>query len=214
MPYVAVKIDVVRSRKVRNRQELQDLLFRAVDAANDRFRKAIAARFTVTHGDEIQGLLHPSASDHLVPLCEHFVDAVAPQRIRFGVGVGGLATELQPLAIGMDGEAWYRANEAVERARRQRKAFVLEAGPQRHELTRQVTAVVDFLLTHRALWSENQREAVQLLEKLGTQQRVAEQLGISTAAVSKRLAACLWDQYAALRDVAVAWVMRAVGSVG
>lgn len=207
MPYVAVKIDVVRSRKVRDRQRLQEILFHAVDYANDAFRQTIAARFAVTHGDEVQGLLHANAAAQLLPLCEHFVDTVAPQRIRFGVGVGELATRLQSMAIGMDGEVWYRANEAIDQARRQRKSFVMEGAAG----TDEVNAMVDYLLTHRALWSENQREAVQLLEKLGTQQMVAAQLGISTAAVSKRLTACLWDQYATLREVTIRRIAQVVG---
>lgn len=208
MPYVAVKIDVIRSRQVQDRQRLQELLFQAVDEANRRFGQAIAARFTVTHGDEVQGLLPVAQAANILPLCEHFIDAVAPQRVRFGIGAGDLATQLQPIAIGMDGEAWYRANEAIDRARRQRKSFVMEAGAGADE----VNAIVDYFLTHRALWSENQREAVRLLEELGTQQKVAAHLGISRAAVSKRLTGCLWDQYAALREVAIQYLTETAGS--
>lgn len=207
MPYLAIKIDIVRSRKVADRQKLQEQLFHAADQANDLFTPAIAAQFTVTHGDEVQGLLCGNQTHKALAICEHFVDALAPQRVRFGVGLGDLATQLQPHAIGMDGEAWYLASDAIGEAHRQRKVFVMK-GPYP---TAHINAMVDYLLTHRSLWSENQREAVQYLGRLGSQQLVAMALGISQAAVSKRLAGCLWDQYSALRDAVIDQLRRTPG---
>lgn len=200
MYYVAFKFDVVRSRSVRNRQQLQDRIFALVSEANVQFEGELASLLTVTHGDEVQGLLAAEHIQACLPLCEHFIDGLQPQRVRIGAGVGPLATKLQPTAVGMDGEAWYRAQSAIERARRTRAAFVLE-GPNR-ALEDDINAVLNFLWSHRSNWTANQREAVRLLHALGSQQAVASYLGISKAAVSKRLAGCMWDKYHALRQTA------------
>lgn len=196
MQYIAIKIDVVRSRSVANRQQLQDRIFAVVSDANDLFADKLASQLTVTHGDEVQGLLPALHVDACVPLCEHFIDGLQPQRVRIGAGVGRLATKLKPTAIGMDGEAWYRAQAAIERARRTRSVFVLE-GPDA-SMENDINAILDFLLSHRLGWTDNQREAVQLLHALGSQQAVASHLEISKAAVSKRLSGCMWDKYQAL----------------
>lgn len=57
MPYLAVKLDVVRSRRVRRRSALQDALFSLCDRVNRLYANVITSAFTVTHGDEIQGML-------------------------------------------------------------------------------------------------------------------------------------------------------------
>lgn len=198
--YIAIKGDIVRSRAAKDRQGLQERLFQSVEDANRRFAQHLTAHFAVTHGDEIQGLLSASSAASALAICEHFVDALAPQRVRFGLGIGTLATALRPVAIGMDGEAWHRSDAALQRARARRHAFVLVGGPP--EGVDSLNAIVDFLLSHRMGWTQPQRESVQMLLQLGSRAAVADQLRISRAAVSKRLSGCLWDQYEALRTVA------------
>lgn len=206
MHYIALKIDVVRSRQVADRQRLQDVIFTAVSAANKRWTDRVAAQFTVTHGDEVQGMLTVADATACLPMCEHFVDVLQPQNVRIGVGIGPLATKVQSLAIGMDGEAWHRAQKAIDEARKKRAVFVLD-GPSptlRFDSlppsVADLNAMIDFLLSHRLQWTDNQREAVHLLHRLGSRQAVAARLKISTAAVSQRLSACMWDKYVALRE--------------
>lgn len=209
--YIALKIDVVRSRSVANRQQLQDRIFAVVADANDRFADQLVSQLTVTHGDEVQGLIAARHIRACLPLCEHFIDGLQPQRVRIGAGVGRLATKLQPTAIGMDGEAWYRAQAAIERARRTRAVFLLE-GPE-EAMEEDINAVLNFLLSHRLNWTANQREAVHLLRALGSQQAVASHLRISKAAVSKRLAGCMWDKYKALWETAQRQLQRYIAAI-
>lgn len=175
-------------------------MFAAVEAANERFADKLASRWTITHGDEVQGMLATADADACLPLCEHFIDALQPQRVRIGAGLGKLATKLQPTAIGMDGEAWHRAQAAIEQARRTRATFVLK-GPD-ETVEKDINAMFDYLLSHRISWTDLQREAVLLLQTLSSQQAVASQLKISEAAVSKRLSGCMWSKYQALHGTA------------
>lgn len=207
MIYIAVKIDVVRSRRVTDRQQLQDAIFGAVEQANTDYADKLASRFAVTHGDEVQGLLPAVNSTACLTVCEQFIDRLQPESVRIGLGVGSLATKVQPSAIGMDGEAWHRAQRAIEHARRRRSTFVLDGPDSRHPVADQesvadLNAVIDYLLSHRMHWTDNQREAVNLLHSLGSRQAVSEHLGISAAAISQRLSGCMWDKYERLRQTA------------
>lgn len=208
MQFIAIKIDVVRSRRVANRQQLQDTIFQAVSTANERYVSNLASQFAVTHGDEIQGMIAANQADVCLILCEHFIDQLHPQKIRIGVGLGPLATKLQPTAIGMDGQAWHRAQSAIQRARGTRATFVLHGSDASTD--QDLNAIIDYLLSHRLEWTANQRQAVQLVQELGSQQTVASQLGISTAAVSKRLTGCMWDKYRALHETAQRMLQRYV----
>lgn len=221
MNYIAIKIDVVRSRRVSDRQQLQDAIFSAVERANDDYADKLASRFAVTHGDEVQGLLPVASSTACLTLCEQFIDALQPESIRIGLGVGRLATKVQPSAIGMDGAAWHRAQHAIEHARRRRSTFFLE-GPDiplatvdrrsvegatagrsvDDRVVNDLNAIIDYLFSHRLQWTDNQRQAVNLLHTLGSRQAVSEHLRISAAAVSQRLSGCMWDKYERLRQTA------------
>ena len=200
MTYVAIKMDIVHSRRVRARAALQERLLQAVEAVNRHFTGILAADATVTHGDEVQAMVLGKKAPSSITLCEHLIDQMVPPEVRFGLGLGGLSTRTQPVAAGMDGPAWHRAQQAMAGAQRGRKRFVFQ-GDGRPDDT-ELTAIVDFLLSHRMQWTTHQREAVQLLQDLGSQQAVAQRLQVSEAAVSKRLSACMWRKYEALRTVA------------
>lgn len=209
MYYLALKMDIVASRRVPHRQHLQERLFQATTAVNGKYRAELASLLTVTHGDEVQGMLPASQARMSLPICEELIDLLRPYDVRFGLGFGTLATEVQEHAIGMDGETWHRAQAALERAKKERKTFVIRGLPG--DADTQITAIVDLLLSLRLRWSEQQREAARWLLELGTQKAAAERLNISPAAVSKRLSGCLWTQYEALRSVAMECVDQIVG---
>ena len=57
MQYMALKFDMVRSRRLRGRDEVQKQFLATVADINRQFRACLAADFVVTHGDEAQVLL-------------------------------------------------------------------------------------------------------------------------------------------------------------
>ncbi len=60
MRYVAVKVDMVSSRLLQQRGEVQRRFLDIAGEINDRFGEHLVAEFVVTHGDEAQVLLPPS----------------------------------------------------------------------------------------------------------------------------------------------------------
>ena len=67
MVYCAIIGDIVKSKKIPNRQEIQDLFYCVLKEINIEFNDIIASDFTITLGDEFQGLiLKPSLSYDII----------------------------------------------------------------------------------------------------------------------------------------------------
>lgn len=210
--YVAVKIDLRSSRRISDRAEAQERLFATMRALNQEFADAVESKFIVTHGDEAQGLLRADMASSVVRVMERAVDGMRPEMMRFGIGFGKLATPLQPDAIGMDGEAWYRASAKIADAARERK-FVLFSGFGK-EVDIQSGAMANLLLYMRYRWTEDQQRVIELVEACPTQAAAAEHLGISQAAVSKSLRISGWRFYSDGRDALIRILDSASGAPG
>lgn len=196
--FIAVKLDVVASRRARDRAALQALLAATTRLVNRTFARWLAASFIVTHGDEVQGMFKLEGVRNLLPCLETWVDEVRPYRVRFGVGVGALATPIQPQAIGMDGPCWYRAKEALDTAHKERKAFHIVTG--RPARDGQLSAFANLLFVLRRGWTDRQVQAVRLLQSARTQAEAAAAMGVRPATFSNHLSGAHWQEYVAGRN--------------
>ncbi len=191
--FIAIKFDIVHSRKIKNRSLVQEKLFNAVSTVNSQFADAIRSEFVVTHGDEVQGLLGVFGASKIIYIIERFIDALRPDEVRFGVGFGALATRLQPYAIGMDGRVWHQAKAAIETAATKHAPIQFSGfGKMDDDI---INALANMLLFIRSRWTKEQLDVVALLETNKTQVAIAKQLGVSEAAISKRLSAAGWHYY-------------------
>lgn len=185
--YVALIGDIRGSRDVDDRQEVQTEFKRVVDALNDQVpSSAIASPFTVTTGDEFQVLLTDASAavDAAVAASDQF----HPERLRFGIGRGGLDTELNPnQAIGMDGTCFHRAGDAIDSARKD-GAWLRVAGWS-EDFEAHVNAMFDLVQSVREDWTDRQAEFALALAEAGTQKRVADRYDVSKSTVSESLSA-------------------------
>jgi hypothetical protein len=200
--YIAVVADVVASRQVAERAELQTRLQETLKLVNDRFAGTVASRFVVTLGDEFQGLLHtPEGLQRILGLLRA---SLHPEELRLGLGLGRLDTPLQPQALGMDGPCFHHARAAVERAERLNTPVEVEAG-----WPVQAFAIYGALSGHiRRRWTLRQRKVADLSMSGMEGVDIAAQLSISPSAVSQHLRAAGWD---ALEQATSAWV-EAIGA--
>lgn len=196
--FIAIKLDVVHSRRVADRTQLQAQLFSVTDDNNIRFRKHVQADFIVTHGDEVQGLLKYPCED-LFAVLERYNDALRPHFVRAGIGLGTLSTPLQTHAIGMDGPAWHRAKEAIETASSDRKFVAFQGFGAGEDAV--CTSLGNMLLWQRSRWTDSQRNIIERLDLGMKQKDIAEEMGVSPAAVSKSLTASGWRHYQEARKV-------------
>lgn len=175
--YVALIGDAVASRRLsaRARSGLQNDLGISLKEVNRRWRRAIAAGFAVTLGDQFQGLLtEPGPAWDIV----HWLRAALPQvDWVVALGRGPVHTSLGRTAPEMDGPCFHRAREALETAKERR--LILAFGG--------FGAGLDGLAEyHSALywgWTPRQRRAASLL-RVARPAEVAARLKISRSAVS------------------------------
>ena len=178
-----ITADIRGSRQVGDRTGLQQTLNRVLERANERFADVLLAPFRITLGDEWQGLLQDVAPAFAV--VRFFRKELYPFAARYGVGEGQLDTELTQNVTEMDGPVFHRSREALSQAKEEDLWLVF----------RTRDGATDALLTGMARlaealmrrWSEKQRERFFLLEKLGSQKAVAEELGIGLSAVNQSL---------------------------
>lgn len=181
--YVAVIGDVVGSREVEDREELQQRLRELMGAVNQRFPETIAARFLLTAGDEFQGLL--GGVESAGELCGLLRAELDPVEIRLGFGVGGLATALQLEAVGMDGVCFHRAREALNRAKERGSPVEVATGGDDG-----VFEVYGSLYgALRRGWTLRQRLAVDWTMAGLNGRQVARRMGIGPSTVSLHLKA-------------------------
>lgn len=178
--YCAIIGDMNKSRSLPHRGTAQRRFGHAVTKINGEFSDAVASPFLITLGDEFQGLLtSPAESYHLI---RRFQDLMHPIPFAFGVGVGTLSTPLKKdAALGMDGEVFHHARQALENAKRAKRPvwYSFDA-----EEVRLVNALVALMERQWLRLTPRQKQIVQLLHNHPAKD-VARKLHISPQAVSK-----------------------------
>ncbi len=92
---------------VADRAGLQKSLLGVLARLNKSHAGSLLSPFTLTLGDEFQALL-PDASA-LWRMIANIQAELHPVRVRFGIGVGEIVTEInREAALGMDGPAFHR----------------------------------------------------------------------------------------------------------
>lgn len=115
--YVAIIGDIVDSKKIpeEKRRDIQKKLKKTLDTINKQYHKNLASNFTITLGDEFQGLL--KTPERIFEMLDTIELAMAEEQIeiRFGIGLGEITTKIDPaLSIGADGPAYWHARTAIE----------------------------------------------------------------------------------------------------
>ena len=193
-PYLAVIGDIKNSKQLTNRDSIQINLKETLQWVNKRFAGSIASKFTITLGDEFQGLL--SNSEPLFSILQEIERVMYPVRIRFGIGIGAIITEIDPdFALGADGPAYYNARIAIDYLKQSEKKNQTEAADTRIVAGEDSRLPIDLLnnillllTTLKKGWSPQQRQVIgDMLTHRDTQSNVAKRLSIRQPSVQKSL---------------------------
>ncbi len=208
-PYIAVIGDIIRSKKLKNRDEVQKALRGVLDSVNQKYAAAIASNFMITLGDEFQGLLHDG--EDLVWILHEIEDAMHPVQIRFGVGIGEITTEIdRNMPLGADGSAYYNARSMIEQIKSMKKKVKTNESAVRIA-SQNESAGTDMLLnalfqlsaTIRGRWSLRQREIIRAYRISDcSQNKTAQKLGITQSSVQKGLSNAGFYAYKSAMDTA------------
>ena len=191
--YIAFKTDIIRSRYISKREDVQDFFLNIANQVNEKFANSLEAGFIVTHGDEAQCLIKSACAVSVIDIIEFLHESMHPVQLRFGIGFGTLSTKIQKMAIGMDGEAWQNAKDAIDRAHVSHQPAAFSGfNPNIQYPLESLTNLVLFLSSR---WSKEQKEAIKYIREGHTQTTIAKLVGVSTAAISKRLVKAGWHEY-------------------
>lgn len=173
-------------------------------------RAGMVVPFARTVGDEVQGVLEGSAAGALLAV-DLTLALLRDQGWSVGVGVGPVEQPLPEVSRNARGPAFYRARDAVERAKtRSRGTSVAVEGPPGGtgaNRANEIESLLRLLGAVRARRTRQGWEAVDVLsgldDKPGRQKIVAQSLAVSEQAVSQRVRAALWQEEEAVRPLVV-----------
>ena len=110
--YCAIIGDIIDSRKILNRNDVQIKMQQVLNTINVTYSKYIASDFTITLGDEFQGLL--SNASKIFEIIDFVRFSLYPIKLRFGIGIGDMSTSFRrETAVGSDGPAYWAARQAI-----------------------------------------------------------------------------------------------------
>jgi SatD family (SatD) len=191
--YVALIGDAVASRRLSAgaRGRLQADLRAGLEVVNRRWRRAIAARFAVTLGDQFQGLL--TGVEAWWELTHWLRAELGQVDWVIAAGRGAIHTPLARTAPEMDGPCFHRAREALDAAKGRR--LLLAFGG--------FAAGLEGLAAYYSAlywgWTPRQRRAAALL-RVTEPAEVARRLKIGRSAVSHLAGRMGWKLVAAGDD--------------
>ncbi|MFD3157103.1 SatD family protein [Haloimpatiens sp. FM7330] len=111
--FSVINIDIVNSRKLQDRQAIQETLNNYIKEVNNTFKEDLASSITMTLGDEWQIVLkEPNKSYCIIDkfqrlLKKYNIDIYA------GIGIGSISTKIYDDTRLMDGECFVKAREAL-----------------------------------------------------------------------------------------------------
>lgn len=120
---IALIADIVASKKIKDRQAVQELLSRILESVNHEFKENIASNLTITLGDEFQGIIDSvEAAFLIIDLVTLGLELETKRAtgekvtLRWGIGIGRLSTPIKnrTVSIGTDGPAYWYAREAID----------------------------------------------------------------------------------------------------
>ncbi|HHU04360.1 MAG TPA: hypothetical protein GXZ81_05020 [Fastidiosipila sp.] len=201
-PYVAIIGDLQDSRQLEDRLQVQEKLKATLNFINESYSADIASKFTITLGDEFQGLLNNGANImSIIAVIQH---RMQPVNIRFGIGVGDVTTTInRDLAIGADGPAYYKARQAIDHLKSSSKRHGVPKADIRLEVDGKdqgtvmlLNTILVLLTTIKSSWTDRQREIIwDMLEHNDSQTAVGDRLGIKQSSVHKSLSGANFNTY-------------------
>lgn len=212
--YIAIIGDMVKSRQLDNRTEVQERLKKVLSDVNNRYEEEIAACFAITLGDEFQGLL--KCSDHLIAIIDEIKVAMYPVMFRFGIGFGAITTEIdRGAAIGADGPAFYAARDAIQEVaasiaknEQAAKDVIIQCDQSAQSYVAIINATLATSYYIECQWTDKQREITRLLSLNPSlsQKALAIELGISQSSIQRRIQSSGYYTYAYAKEESVKFI--------
>jgi len=187
--FFAVTADVISSRAVRKREGLQKKLNYVCESINNKYKEFIAVKFSITIGDEIQGLLKQNTP--VFDIIRYIEEIIYPYQMRFGIGEGTISTGLNKTTFQMDGECFLNARQSLENAKKEDRKIKMVL------LDKDIESALDIILLwleeNMKSWNELIYRRFFLYKKLGSIEKVAKKENVTKQSISKSLKRARYD---------------------
>ena len=176
--------DLVASRKIVERSEVQERLRACLRQLNSKKREGLVSPYTITLGDEFQAVF--SAPERLFRDAVTVLIALYPVEVRFTFAIGEISTAINTKqAIGMDGPAFHEARATIDRLKKTKNLFAI-ASPDGAGLTliNQSLALVSHTI---GKWPRSRLEILRGISENRTVKQLARDLRVTHKAVYKSI---------------------------
>ena len=215
--YLALIADVIDSKMVQERFDLQKQVEKTLQKMNELFGDYLVSRFTLTLGDEFQALLKVGAP--IFQIIDTLRSELTPTQLRFGIGLGEIVTAIDHLqSVGADGPAYWNARAAINFVHQKNDygntQIYFSSGKENQDFF--VNALIASGEAIRSGWRDSQEEILLNLLKRSvysesfSQQDLAQSLSINPSALSKRLKSSSIRVYLRGRAAALASIQSTV----
>ena len=217
MMYIALIGDIIESKKIQDRAQVQQHLLQLMKELNQQYQNYLVSPFTVTTGDEFQALFSPNS--YIFQIIDQLSVAFSPYEIRFGIGVGEMVTEInKEQSIGSDGPAYWLAREAINHIHDKNDYGInhISVFLADEEVTWTVNAMLAACSFIQSKWTEVQYDVLKQLlaeniyDETFSHKEMARLLGITPSAFNKRIKASGLKIYLRNKRVAMNQILKEI----
>lgn len=203
--FVAIIGDIISSKKIERRNEVQTKLNHILKEVNLLYKDDIQASFLITLGDEFQGLL--KQPHNVLKIIEFIQFNMHPVKLRFGIGIGDIDTDFtRNDALGADGPAYHKARQMVEELKSLEKTNKSQCTSIKLSLDKDkdmevlINSCLNGISYISRSWTDKQKEVIIELLKgkhIGT---LAEEMELAPSSIYRRLNSSGYYDYTSIRD--------------
>jgi hypothetical protein len=187
MSIVVVTCDLIQSKDLSKRSEIQEKLKETIKIVNKEYSKDILCPFIIIWGDSFQGAL--KSFKGLYKIQEIFEENISTE-FRCGIGIGEISTKISSTTLDMDGQAFHRSKDALKIAEKnQWRIYILSGNEPFDDMMNTIFILLYEIKTN---WTEKQKGVIKLRRKGWTYEKIGAEKGISKQSVHKILKAAHW----------------------
>lgn len=205
--YVAIIGDIVDSKKIINREVTQKKFKNILAEINLKYSNDIASKFTITLGDEFQGLL--KNRKNIMNIIYEIEMAMEPLELRFGIGIGDISTELNfSNSFEIDGPAYHRARKTIKEVESKESQYtephsniMICSEDENIEIDELLNSILSVCTALKSKWTDRQKEIIYAyLSNEENQYQTAKVLNIGQPSVNKALSKARFYSYKSAID--------------
>ncbi|MBS3972814.1 MAG: hypothetical protein KGZ84_07350 [Erysipelotrichia bacterium] len=164
--YYAIIGDLISSKSLVERREIQQQLETYLAKLNSDYSTHVVKKLSITLGDEFQGLF--SSSEYLLEIIHKLEVQMYPTKLRFGVGIGNMKFDFGNVdtPYQSDGEVWWNARDAIERVKANNSKNKLEdfsniyIQSKNKVMNHHLNNVLDLCFSIKNNWTDKQKEII------------------------------------------------------